>query len=122
MKTFERTHHDSVAELELIRSRRRPYAKGIAVVVLVGAVSAFVAYAAASPHTITKTKTKTVYVATKTPATVPAICAPGAAPGSCNIDEARAALIPDQPLDSATRAQLAAQLVAARAAALKYPT
>jgi hypothetical protein len=42
--------------------------------------------------------------------------------GSCNTDEAIEAAIPDKPLDPATRAVVAAQLVTARTAALKYPT
>jgi hypothetical protein len=47
---------------------------------------------------------------------------PGVAAGSCNIDEAAELAIPEQPLSPATRAQLAAQLVAAREAAFRYPT
>jgi hypothetical protein len=52
----------------------------------------------------------------------PLKCIPGAAPGSCNTDEAAEALIPDKPLDATTRAKLALQLVEARQAALRYPT
>jgi hypothetical protein len=102
-----------------VRQSRRLSAVVVAVAVVV-AMTAVGAYAAASAHTVTKTKT--VFVATTTPTTLPPRCAPGAAPGSCNIDEAREALIPDRPLDAATRATVATELVAARAAALKYPT
>jgi len=42
-------------------------------------------------------------------------------PGAQNPDEG-AENLPDQPLDAATRAQLAAQLTEARALALRYPT
>jgi hypothetical protein len=119
MSTFEPAQDEPVAELVPVRPKRRPYIVVVGVVVLV-AVTAIVAYAAAAPRTVTKTKT--VVVAKQTPTTLAPTCAPGAAPGSCNIDEERAALIPDQPLDTATRAKLAAQLVAARAAALRYPT
>lgn len=117
MQTFERTEDQVVAELTQVGRRRRPLATGFGAVVLV-AVTAMVVYAVASPHTVTKT----VVVTKATPTTLAPVCAPGAAPGSCNVDEEREALIPDQPLDSATRAQLAMQLVAARAAALRYPT
>jgi len=82
------------------------------------AVTSLVVYAVESPHTVTKT----VVLTRATPTTLAPLCAPGAAPGSCNVDEARAALIPDQPLNAPTRAELAMQLVAARAAALRYPT
>ena len=121
MKTLDRAQDEALAELALVRPKRRSYAAIGVVMVAVATVAASVAYMAASPHTITKTKT--VIVAGKqTPTTLAPTCAPGAAPGSCNIDEAREAAIPDQPLSAATRATLAAQLVAARAAALRYPT
>ena len=119
MNPPERPPDEPVVERPPLRRSRRLYAVVVAVAVVVG-VTAVGAYAAASARTVTKTKT--VFVPTTTPTTLPPICAPGAAPGSCNIDEARAALIPDRPLDAATRATLAMQLVAARAAALKYPT
>ena len=57
-------------------------------------------------------------VATPTAATGPVT----AVPDSSNADVAAQANIPDQPLDAPTRAQLAAQLTAARSAALTYPT
>ena len=123
MKTLDRAQDQALAELALVGSRRRPFAAIGAVVVVVAAISASVAYMVASPHTVTKTKT--VFVAgkaTHTPTTLAPTCAPGAAPGSCNVDEQRQSLIPDRPLDPATRAALAAQLTAARAAALRYPT
>lgn len=37
-------------------------------------------------------------------------------------EDMKAAMVPDQPLDPATRAELAQQLVAARAVAMQYPT
>ena len=103
------------------------------VVIAAGAVAVVVATAAAAyaigtSHSSTKTLVKTV--ATQPPvvsqvtakAAASPTCLPGAAPGSCNIDEAKEALIPDKPLDAATRTLLAQQLVAARAGAMKYPT
>jgi len=123
MKTLDRAQDQALAELALVRPKRRSYAVIGVVMVAVAVVAASVAYMAASPHTVTKTTTKTVFVAGKqTPTTLAPLCAPGAAPGSCNLDEAREAKIPDQPLSAATRTELAAQLVAARAAALRYPT
>jgi hypothetical protein len=121
MKTLDRVQDQALAELALVRPKRRSYAAFGAVLVVVAAVAASVSYMAASPRTITKTKTVTV-AGKVTPTTLAPTCAPGAAAGSCNLDEAREAGIPDQPLDSATRAELAVQLVAARAAALRYPT
>ena len=119
MNSAEDPLDEPAVERMPVRQSRRLYAVVIAVGVVV-AMTAVGAYAAASAHTVTKTKT--VFVAATTPTTVASICAPGAAPGSCNIDEARAALIPDRPLDAATRTTLAMELVAARAAALAYPT
>jgi hypothetical protein len=119
MQTFERTEDHAVAELVPVGRKRRPFAAVIGAVVLV-ALTSMVVYAVASPHTVTKTKT--VVVTKATPTTLAPVCAPGAAPGSCNVDEEREALIPDRPLSAATRAEVGAQLVAARAAALKYPT
>jgi hypothetical protein len=101
------------------RQRRRPVGLlsiGLAVVLL----AAGAAYALGSSHAQTKTIVKT---AAASPAKTAVLkCVPGAAPGSCNLDEARALAIPDQPLSAATRALLAQQLVEARAAALRYPT
>jgi hypothetical protein len=98
---------------------------GLAVGVLVlVAVTAIVAYAIGSGSSSTKTVVHTVVkdVAVAPTATTAPRCLPGAAPGSCNIDEAAQAKIPDVPLDPGAHAQLAMELVAARAAALKYPT
>ncbi|HEV7525425.1 MAG TPA: hypothetical protein VGP92_10690 [Acidimicrobiia bacterium] len=91
--------------------------------IAVGATGA-IGYAIGSSGTKTKTVTVVKNVPVKTVSAKPTslTCAKGAAPGSCNTDEAREAAIPDQPLDQATRAVQAAQLVAAREAALRYPT
>jgi hypothetical protein len=99
--------------------RRRPWAwvaLGAAIVLAVAGV----AYAAGSNGTTAKTVVRTVNVSPSNPK--PRNCIPGAAPGSCNTDEFVESQIKDQPLDATTRAALAAQLVAARTAALKYPT
>jgi hypothetical protein len=117
MQVLERLDHDlESTRVPERRTRRRFAAAGVAVGLV--AVSVIVGHAVAP----TRTTTKTIVVSAHTPTTLAPICAPGAAPGSCNIDEARAALIPDRQLDAATRATLAMQLVAARAAALRYPT
>jgi hypothetical protein len=103
------------------RRRRRPVtmiAAGTAAVVVAAAIS----YAVGSSHSQTTTIVKTVAAPTQAAKAVALKCVPGAAAGSCNIDEAKALLIPDQPLDARTRAIEAQQLVAARAAALRYPT
>ncbi len=95
-----------------------------AAVALVVATAA-TAYAVGSSNTKTTTVVRTVPVAAaevaKKAAAVPS-CIPGAAAGSCNIDEAKELAIPDKPLDVATHALLAQQLVEARTAALRYPT
>ena len=49
-------------------------------------------------------------------------CVKGVTPGSCNTDEAAEINVEDAPLDASTPALLAAQLVEARATALRYPT
>jgi hypothetical protein len=103
------------------KPRRRPVtmlALGTALVVVTAAIS----YAVGASHTTTKTKTVLKPVAATTPPTTALKCVPGAAAGSCNIDEAKELAIPDKPLDTATRTLEAQQLVAARAAALRYPT
>jgi len=98
------------------RRQRRPVAViGVALAAVM--VSAAVAFAAGSSRSQTIVKTVAVR-----PSTAALKCVPGAAPGSCNLDEARALAIPDQPLSAATRTLLARQLVEARAAALRYPT
>ncbi len=104
---------------------RRHTAALVAGIVALVVIAAAVAYAIgnANSSTTTKTVVRTVAAPVKPAATTPAPnCIPGAAPGSCNIDEAAEAKIPDKPLDAATRTLLASQLVAAREAALHYPT
>ncbi len=108
------------------RSRWPPGALALVV------ATAGIAYAVGSSHTKTRTNTvvRTVPVVAKSAAksaptaskATKTACVQGAAAGSCNTDEALAAKIPDKPLDAATRSVLAAQLVAARTAAFKYPT
>jgi hypothetical protein len=94
-------------------------AGGIAAVVAAAAAS----YGVGSAHEKTKTVVRTVAAApAKNAKAAPLKCVQGAAAGSCNIDEAKELLIPDQPLNAPTRTQVAQQLVAARAAALRYPT
>ena len=100
--------------------RRRSGVLTAAVVVV--AVVAAVAYAVGTSQSHTKTIVRTVAAQAKTSPTTVLKCVPGAAPGSCNTDEALALKIPDQPLTAAQRTLLAQQLVIARAAALKYPT
>jgi hypothetical protein len=91
-------------------------AGAVALVLITGTV----AYGVASSRTRTTTVVKTVAV--KAPPTTALGCVQGAGAGSCNVDEAKALLIPDQPLNAATRALEAKQLIEARAAALRYPT
>src|SRR5450432_1462624 len=99
--------------------RQRPRALltgGVAVVVIVAAIS----YAIGASRTQTQTVVKTVSAPPTSVA--PLKCVQGAAAGSCNVDEAKELAIPDQPLSAADRALEAKQLVEARAAAMKYPT
>jgi hypothetical protein len=101
---------------------RRTFAFVVALVAAMVA-SAGIAYAAGSSGKSTRVVVREV----PTPAAPPAPaakpkCIPGAAPGSCNTDEANEVGVPDEPLDAKTRSQLALQLVAAREAAMKYPT
>jgi hypothetical protein len=91
-------------------------AGGVAAVIAVAAIS----YAVGSSHSTTKTIVKTASGASATSTTL--ACVPGVGAGSCNVDEAKELAIPDQPLSAATRVTLAQELVAARAAALRYPT
>jgi hypothetical protein len=91
-----------------------------AIALLVG-VAAGISYAVGSGDKNTKVEVKTIVKDVPTATTVPT-CLPGAAKGSCNTDEALEARIPDVPLGPQAHAELAMQLVAARAAALKYPT
>jgi hypothetical protein len=101
------------------RPRRRGPAVLAAAVVTVVACGT-IGYAVGSSRSQTKTVVKTVRESPSTAATRK--CVPGAAAGSCNADEFAALQIPYQPLDAATRAKLAQELVTARAAALRYPT
>src|SRR3954464_6782884 len=118
METLERTHESDSVEVRERSGSRRPLAFGLAAIVLV-AVAVLVTYGLTSAGTVTKT----VRVeAPKPPAPAVRNCIPGAAPGSCNTDEFAEQQIPDKPLNAATRAKLAQQLVDARAAALRYPT
>jgi hypothetical protein len=115
--------------------KRRPRALAFAAGALaLVVVTAGVAYAVGASHRKTATVIRTVPAAPKGPANGTAsaaagkpaaatpACVQGAAAGSCNIDEAKALAIKDKPLDVATRAVLAQQLVDARTAAFKYPT
>jgi hypothetical protein len=122
----------STARVESVPSGRgRPPVLALAAGVLALVVAtAGIAYAVGSSHTKTKTTTvvRTVPLAARDATgptaskAVKTACVQGAAAGSCNTDEAVEAKIPDKPLDAATRAVVAAQLVAARTAAFKYPT
>jgi hypothetical protein len=97
--------------------------RGVPSAIAVVVATAAMAYAVGSSNTKTKTVVRTVPVAAPASAKAAApSCVLGAAQGSCNIDEAKAVAIPDKPLDVATRALLAQQLVEARTAALRYPT
>lgn len=117
MQTLERTRELAPEETPRRRTRRA-FAYGLGAIVLL-VVAVLVTYGLTSSRTVTRT----VRVeAPKAPVTAARNCVPGAAAGSCNTDEYKEQLIPDKPLNAATRAALAAQLVAARDAALKYPT
>src|SRR4051812_33631922 len=112
MQTLERTQDLGSTPAPHKRSRRRPFALALGVVALV-AVTALTVYGLTSSQTVTKTIS---VEAPKAPVTAARNCVPGAAPGSCNTDEFAEEQIPDKPLDGATRAVLAQQLVAARTA------
>jgi hypothetical protein len=101
------------------RSKALWVVAGITVVVV---ATAAVAYAVGNSNSTTQTVVRTVNAPPAKAPQRPASCVPGAAPGSCNTDEAKELAIPDKPLPPATRELLAAQLVAARTAALQYPT
>jgi hypothetical protein len=104
---------------EPTRGRRGPLVAGIVALVAIVA-AAGIAYAVGSSNSDTKVVTRTV---TMTPTTAkPLNCVPGAAKGSCNTDEFLESQIPDKPLSASQRSEIAAQLVAAREAAMKYPT
>ena len=136
MQTLDPEQHlEPTPSVEAIKVGKR---RGPALALASGAlalvvVTAGIAYAVGSAHTKAATVVRTVPIAPKggsngTPAKAaaskpgPPACVQGAAAGSCNIDEARELAIPDKPLPAATRAVLAAQLVAARTAAGKYAT
>ncbi len=110
MQTLERTE-----ELSSVETRKKAPRRGLGFGLIVAAVvvvTAAVSYGLASSRTVTKTVRVAVPEAPKAPAAAAPNCVPGAAPGSCNTDEA--AEVPDKRLDAATRAVLAQQLVAAR--------
>jgi hypothetical protein len=118
MQTLEHTEESASLE-QVAPRRRRPFAWALGgVVLLVVAVAA--TYGLTSTRTVTKTIVK--IEPAKTPVTAARNCIPGAGAGSCNTDEFAESQIPDKPLDAATRAKVARQLVTARTAALKYPT
>ncbi|HEX4492380.1 MAG TPA: hypothetical protein VH914_14315 [Acidimicrobiia bacterium] len=93
-------------------------AGGVAAVVAAAAIS----YAVGTAHEKTKTVVQTVSATPAKSTKAAPTCIPGAAPTSCNTDEAKELAIPDQPLNAPTRTVLSQELVAARAAALRYPT
>jgi len=103
------------------RRRTHVFALGAALLATVVATAA-IAYAVGSSNSKTTTVVRPVSAAAAKPKPKTPACIPGAAAGSCNIDEAEEAAIPDKPLDVATRTRLAEELVAARTAALRYPT
>jgi hypothetical protein len=123
MQTMERGQDAGVESVPVGESapRRSKVFLALAVGAAVVVATAGIAYAVGASNSETKTVVRTVPVVRK-PASAAPKCIPGAAPGSCNTDEAAELLIPDKPLDAATHGVLAAQLVAARQAALKYPT
>jgi hypothetical protein len=121
MERGEDVRNDAAATTESGRRRSKLFA-AIAVGTVLVLATAGIAYALGASSSGTKTVVRTVPVAQKPAKPAPLKCVPGAAPGSCNTDEAAELAIPDKPLSAATHAVLAAQLVAARAAALRYPT
>jgi hypothetical protein len=121
VQTLDHKQVDELAETQPAPKLKSKALIAITTAAVVIIATAAIAYAIGASNSTTKTIVKTSPpVAAKTPA--PLTCIPGAAPGSCNTDEAKELAIPDRPLTDATRTLLAAQLVAARAAALKYPT
>jgi len=99
--------------------RTAGFAAGVVALVVLAAAVAY-GVGASGNHTTTVVKTVSE-PARPAAAAAKSGCIPGAAPGSCNIDEFNEQ-IPDKPLDAATRALLAQQLVTAREAAARYPT
>jgi hypothetical protein len=127
MQTMERSEdvRDGSAAAGESGRRRSKLFTAIAVGAVIVLATAVAAYALGASNSTTKTVIRPVPVAQKpapAKAAAPLKCVPGAAPGSCNTDEAAELKIPDKPLDAATHAVLAAQLVDARAAAMQYPT
>ena len=126
MQTLERTQE--LADLDSSGGApskpRRPTSwlivAGIAVILL---VTAGIAYAVGNSQSSSKTIVKTVSQPANGAAAAGAAkpCVKGVAPGSCNLDES-AEQKPDQKLTPAQQDQIGVQLVAARAAAMKYPT
>jgi hypothetical protein len=124
MQTLERRDPLAPGEAAELRPRRRlRVAAGAAALVV---VTAALSYAVAASRTgttkIVRIQIGQASVSAANASVAARNCIPGAAPGSCNTDEYAESKIPNQPLDPATRARLASQLVAARAAALRYPT
>jgi hypothetical protein len=119
MQTLNRD--SDLDEPAIVSTDRKRHRFGlVAAIAAVVLVAAGVAYAVGTTQSTTKTTVKTVNV---TPSSAPAAnCIPGVAAGSCNTDEAAEAQIPDKPLDATTRAALQLQLIAARNAAMQYPT
>jgi hypothetical protein len=107
------------------RSPRRRTGAILVGLLAVVVISAGIAYAIGTSQSKTTTVVRTVAPPARSTnpsgAATPA-CVKGVAPGSCNTDEASQINLKDQPLHAPTRALLAAQLVEARAAALRYPT
>jgi hypothetical protein len=126
MQTMDRGQDAGVESVPVSEPapRRSKLISAFAIGIVIVVVTAGIAYAVGASNSRTKTVVRTVPVVRKPASTsaAPLKCVPGAAPGSCNTDEAKELLIPDKPLDAATHGLLAAQLVAARQAALKYPT
>jgi len=130
MQTLERTQE--LADLDQSGGspgkRRRPRSwlivAGIAVILL---ITAGIAYAVGNSQSSTKTVVRTVSQPANANAAAAGAagaakpCVKGVAPGSCNLDES-AEQKPDEPLTPAQQAEVSVQMVAARAAALKYPT
>lgn len=94
----------------------------LAVVVISGAIAYAIGASQAKTTTVVRTVTPPPARSTNPSGAARPACVKGAAPGSCNTDEASEINLKDQPLNAPTRALLAAQLVEARAAALRYPT
>jgi len=124
MQTMERgddVRQGSAPTDESAHGRSKLFA-AIAVGTVVVLATAAIAYAIGASKSTTHVVVRSQPALPKPAKPAPLKCVPGAAPGSCNTDEAAELKIPDKPLSTATHEVLAAQLVAARAAALRYPT